>query len=119
CPCLTGGVAGGRPEVTTSLLICLLRAIVFFIKTLIVIGIFMWVRWSLPRFRFDQIMNLAWRALIPISLLILLATAVTMWALGPTERAFMRVGGRMALLLFIVNIVVLVLTMLVSTLIPA
>src|SRR5439155_23692143 len=102
-PGLGGGVEGGHPEVTTSLLICLLRAVVFFIKTLIVIGIFMWVRWSLPRFRFDQIMNLAWRPLIPIALLILLATATTMWALGPIERPYMRVPGKLAIWLLVAN----------------
>ena len=34
---------------------------VFFGKTLVIIFVFMWVRWSLPRFRFDQLMMLAWR----------------------------------------------------------
>src|SRR5439155_6351553 len=110
-PGLGGRIEPGHPEVTSSLLVCLLRAIVFFVKTLIIIAVFMWVRWSLPRFRFDQIMNLAWRALIPISLLILLATAVTMWSLGPTERAFLRVSGKMALCLLGVNMATLILTM--------
>src|SRR5947199_261399 len=42
-----------NPGVTTSLAVCLLRAAVFFGKTLVIIFIFMWTRWSLPRFRFD------------------------------------------------------------------
>src|SRR5439155_11276096 len=50
-PGLGSSVEGGHPEVTTSLIIAILRALVFFGKTLLVIGIFMWVRWSLPRFR--------------------------------------------------------------------
>jgi NADH-quinone oxidoreductase subunit H len=118
-PGLGGGVVEGRPEVTTSLLVCILRALVFFGKTLVIIGIFMWVRWSLPRFRFDQIMNLAWRSLIPISLVMLLATAITIWALGPTERAYMRVSGKMALILLIVNAVTLAGIMVASLFIPA
>ncbi len=108
-----------NPSVTTSFVWCLIRAFVLFGKTLLIIGVFMWVRWSLPRFRFDQIMNLAWRALIPISLILLLATAITLWAMGGTERAYMRVSGRMALVLLVVNVIVLAVTMIASTLIPA
>jgi NADH-quinone oxidoreductase subunit H len=79
----------------------------------------MWVRWSLPRFRFDQIMSLAWRALIPIALIVLLATAVTIWALGPTARPDLRVGGWMAFWLLVVNVVVLALVMVGSLFVPA
>jgi NADH-quinone oxidoreductase subunit H len=82
----------------------------------------MWVRWSLPRFRFDQIMNLAWRALIPISLALLMVTAVVIWWWGrnyPDSRAHMRVGGRMAVALLIVNVVTLGAIVGVSYLIPA
>src|SRR5205823_2331431 len=117
-PGLGGRIDPASPGVTASLGICILRAIVFFIKTLIIIGIFMWVRWSLPRFRFDQIMNLAWRALIPIALLILLATATTMWALGPIERPYMRVPGKLAIWLLVANGAMLALTMGASLLIP-
>jgi NADH-quinone oxidoreductase subunit H len=118
-PGLGGRIDPASPGVTGSLGICILRAIVYFAKTLIVIGIFMWVRWSLPRFRFDQIMNLAWRALIPISLLILLATATTMWALGPIDRPSMRVPGKLAIWLLVANAAMLALTMGASLLIPA
>src|SRR5439155_11355314 len=55
-----------HPEITNSLWLCVVRSIVFYAKTMLIILIFMWVRWTLPRFRFDQLMNLAWRALIPI-----------------------------------------------------
>jgi NADH-quinone oxidoreductase subunit H len=108
-----------NPSVTTSLIWCLIRAFVLFGKTLAVIGVFMWVRWSLPRFRFDQIMDLAWRALIPISLAQFFVTAFVIWFFAGTERAFMRVPGKMALVLLIANVVLLAVTMGVSTLIPA
>src|SRR5688572_27591770 len=109
-PGLGDNVGGGAPpSVTDSLLLCVVRSLVFFGKTLVIIAVFMWVRWSLPRFRFDQIMNLAWRALIPISLILMLATAVTIWALGPQEDRGPRmlVTGKMAAWLFAVNVVVL------------
>jgi NADH-quinone oxidoreductase subunit H len=119
-PGLGGHIDGATPSVTDSLLLCIVRALVFFAKTIVIIGVFMWVRWSLPRFRFDQIMNLAWRALIPISLVIVLATAVTIWAMGPQDRGpRMLVTGKMALVLLLVNIAVLVVVMIGSTLIPA
>jgi NADH-quinone oxidoreductase subunit H len=118
-PGLGGEIDPSSPAVTTSLTVCIIRALVFFTKTLLIIGVFMWVRWSLPRFRFDQIMDLAWRALIPIALLMLLATAVTIYFFGETPRAYMRISGRMALALLVVNVVTLAVVMVASLLIPA
>ncbi|GAC1471354.1 MAG: NADH-quinone oxidoreductase subunit NuoH [Isosphaeraceae bacterium] len=53
-----------------------------FIKVLVMMGkvslmilFIMWVRWTLPRFRYDQLMDLAWKSLIPLALFNLLATA--------------------------------------------
>lgn len=50
------------------------------IKIVIFIFIFMWIRWTIPRFRYDQLMNLGWKTMIPLALLNMLLTgAVILW----------------------------------------
>jgi NADH-quinone oxidoreductase subunit H len=100
CPGLRGPAE--NPGLSTSLVICVLRALVFFGKTIAIIFVFMWVRWSLPRFRFDQLMMLAWRALIPISLFLLMVTAVVVY-LFHGESYDDGVHGPMAVTLFGAN----------------
>jgi len=47
------------------------------IKVVFFIFLFMWVRWTIPRFRYDQLMHLGWRILIPLALFNMLATGAS------------------------------------------
>jgi NADH-quinone oxidoreductase subunit H len=60
----------------TGLLSAVAKLMVILIKVALVILFMMWVRWTLPRFRYDQLMDLAWKSLIPLALVNLVATAV-------------------------------------------
>ncbi|WP_316807632.1 NADH-quinone oxidoreductase subunit NuoH [Pedobacter agri] len=49
---------------------------VFFVKIVFFIFFFMWVRWTIPRFRYDQLMNLGWKGLIPLAIANIIITGV-------------------------------------------
>jgi NADH-quinone oxidoreductase subunit H len=50
----------------------------FVIKVYILIFVIIWVRWTFPRLRFDQLMNFAWKFMIPAALLNLMITAIVL-----------------------------------------
>lgn len=56
--------------------LAILGTLVFFAKTFFFIFVFMWIRWTLPRFRYDQLMHIGWKKMIPIALINLLITGV-------------------------------------------
>jgi NADH-quinone oxidoreductase subunit H len=49
---------------------------VLFAKICFFIFFYMWVRWTIPRFRYDQLMNLGWRILIPLSIINIIITGI-------------------------------------------
>ena len=50
----------------------------FFAKIFFFMFVFIWVRWTLPRFRYDQLIRLGWKILLPLSLLNLFITAIVL-----------------------------------------
>jgi len=44
------------------------------VKVGLVLFFFMWIRWTIPRFRYDQLMNLGWKVMLPLALLNLAVT---------------------------------------------
>ncbi len=65
---------GSLGDVTGHNLTTAIGIAVFFMKILAGIFFFMWVRWTLPRFRYDQLMNLGWKGLIPLAILNVILT---------------------------------------------
>ncbi len=64
-------------------LLTLAGTLVFFAKIFFFIFFFMWIRWTIPRFRYDQLMHLGWRVMIPLALVnILLTAGVVLWKNG-------------------------------------
>ena len=64
---------------THALLIGIAHILVFVVKMLAFMVLFIWVRWMFPRFRYDQLMDLGWRRFVPLALVNILITAVVLW----------------------------------------
>jgi len=54
----------------------LIGVVVLFAKIFLFIFFFMWVRWTIPRFRYDQLMDLGWKILIPLAIANIIATGL-------------------------------------------
>jgi NADH-quinone oxidoreductase subunit H len=54
--------------------IAILGAGALLTKIILFIFFFMWVRWTIPRFRYDQLMRLGWQILIPLAILNIIVT---------------------------------------------
>jgi NADH-quinone oxidoreductase subunit H len=59
-------------------LLAIIGFVVLLAKSFFFLFVFIWIRWTIPRFRYDQLMNLGWKKLIPLALINMIATAVVM-----------------------------------------
>ena len=69
----------GLNETATSLGMGLLQVGIFIGKLLLFMGLFIWVRWMLPRFRYDQLMDLGWKRFVPLALANIVVTALYLY----------------------------------------
>jgi NADH-quinone oxidoreductase subunit H len=68
--------------VADKILVVWLQVITFLVKTFLMCFVFVWVRWTLPRFRYDQLQKLGWKMLLPLALLNILITSAAVVALS-------------------------------------
>jgi NADH-quinone oxidoreductase subunit H len=52
-----------------------LEILTFVVKVAAILFLFVWVRWTIPRFRYDQLMVLGWKVLLPLALLNIFVTS--------------------------------------------
>ena len=69
----------GLDQPATTVLGGVLHIGIFLAKLLVLLIVFIWVRWMWPRFRYDQLMNLGWKGLVPLGLANILVTATWLW----------------------------------------
>lgn len=79
-PTITSYFAGS--SVFEHNLLASMQMFSFFLKVCSIMFLFVWVRWSLPRFRYDQLMHLGWKILFPLSLINLIVVAVVLYFKG-------------------------------------
>ncbi len=72
----------GLTDNATSIAVTIIQVMTFLLKFFMMVLVFMWVRWTLLRFRYDQLQMLGWKVLLPLALLNIFITASVIVFLG-------------------------------------
>ncbi len=56
--------------------VSIIQVLTFSLKVIFMVFFFIWVRWTVPRFRYDQLMNLGWKVMLPLGIANLIITAI-------------------------------------------
>ena len=64
----------GMHSIESQNVLAVLQIVAIFMKISFFIFTFMWIRWTLPRFRYDQLMHLGWKTMIPLAIVNMLLT---------------------------------------------
>ena len=70
------------PPWVPAVLVFALQLGALLVKTILLCAVFIWIRWTLPRFRYDQLMALGWKILLPLGMVNALVTAVLVLMYG-------------------------------------
>jgi NADH-quinone oxidoreductase subunit H len=85
-----------------SVWLSLLSIVIFLLKLLFFLFVYMWIRWTLPRFRYDQLMSLGWKIMLPTALayIVIIASAILVF-----DGAGLRPGPMYSSILGVINVV--------------
>jgi NADH-quinone oxidoreductase subunit H len=78
---IIGGVSGVFGQGFATGLCIVLHVLSFLLKVVVMIWLQMAIRWTLPRFRYDQLMSLGWKVMLPLALVYIMVTTVAIWVI--------------------------------------
>ncbi|NNK96751.1 MAG: NADH-quinone oxidoreductase subunit H, partial [Desulfobacterales bacterium] len=77
-----GYLAFAHGTAADRIIVALLQIATFLTKTLLMCFVYVWVRWTLPRFRYDQLQKIGWEKLLPLALLNIFITSAVIVSFG-------------------------------------